>query len=374
MGAFLSVIAKHGSTIIAGAVGVLVYSVMGSIVKIGKKIFYNVICSKVRIIGADSPKSLYSIKHQLELLVDKNKLNVMTDGPTEAKFTLAYGTYRVKTPELGHVWAQYTEEGITLYTLPSVGIWPPRCQSKSIDIKKFAADTYKKHCAPSEMIMTFTSSKDKWSFPIIRRPTQFKKENLTPDMKRALLDISKFKRNSQVYLDKGVPYRRGYLLYGLTGGGKTTVVELAAKEHNMTLYNLTLNGNEMNDNVLTNLFAAVPPNSIVVLEEIDKQLKALQNNKLANVTIGGLLSAIDGPQRMSNGSLVMLTANTDDFLDKETSSYLFREGRIDRKIEFKTKIDIDMGLYDDEDEDGDGNGDGDLSEDGEENDEKIKLL
>lgn len=37
-------------------------------------------------------------------------------------------------------------------------------------------------------------------------------------------DISKFMESGPKYVDKGVPYRRGYLLYGPPGTGKTSFV------------------------------------------------------------------------------------------------------------------------------------------------------
>ncbi len=342
MGALLATLCEYAPTIIAGAVGVIVYKITETVVTMGKKIFFNIFCSKVEIIGEGNPKALYAIKQEIELLVDPKNLINMQDGPKDAKFSLSYGTYRVKTKQLGHVWAEYTKEGINLYTLPEVGIWPLRCQSRIVDLKSYSKFVYQKHCSPSELIMTFTSNKDKWSFPIMRRPTKFKEANCTDDMKVALNDIDKFKKNMKAYEEKGVPYRRGYLLHGVTGSGKTTIIELAARKHNMTLYSLNLNSNEMTDTILINLVSTVPPDAIIVLEEIDKQIEALQNNQNKYVTIGGILSAIDGPQRLSHGTIVIMTANKKDFVPDDQKEALFRAGRIDRQFEFTTKLDIDL--------------------------------
>jgi ATPase family associated with various cellular activities (AAA) len=340
MGAVFSFLKTNGAAIITGALGVICYKIIDSLLTLGKKAFFNIVCSKIEIYGENNPKALYAVKQEIELLVNKKNLINMQDGPLESKFSLNYGTYRVKTKELGHVWAEYTKEGINLYTLPEIGIWPPRCNSKIVKLKDYGMNTYKKHCAPSELIMTFTSNKDKWSFPIMRRPTTFKEENGTEDMKKALADIDRFKKNHLTYQDKGVPYRRGYLLYGITGSGKTTIIELAAKKHNMTLYSLNLNSNEMTDTILINLVTTVPPNAMIVLEEIDKQIAALDENQNKYVTMGGLLSAIDGPQRLSYGTIVIMTANSNKFVDHDYKEALFRPGRIDRQIEFTRKLDI----------------------------------
>lgn len=339
----------NAGPVIAGAVGVVVYKVAETLVTKGKQLLYNIFCSKVEITAENNPKAIYAVKQELELLADPKNLVNMNDGPLGPSYSLKYGTYRVKTKELGHVFAEYTKEGIKLYALPEIGIWPPRYQSRQVDLKKYTTDIYKKHCAPSEMIMTFTSQKDKWSFPIIRRPTKFLETNMTSEMTKVLDDITKFKENEPAYQEKGIPYRRGYLFFGIPGSGKTTVIELAAKKHNMTLYSLNLNsGSEMTDTVLINLVTSVPPNSIIILDEIDKQLDTLNKNAHKYVSIGGLLSAIDGPQRLSNSTIVVMTSNKKDFLDAAQQAALFRAGRIDRQIEFKTKLDFDLNFYDED--------------------------
>lgn len=85
----------------------------------------------------------------------------------------------------------------------------------------------------------------------------------------------------------------------------------------------------ISDAVLINLFSTVTPKSVII-NEIDKQMKGLKNNGSANVTVSGLLSAIDGPQRLNNSVIVILTSNTIDFLDPDDMLALLRPGRIDR--------------------------------------------
>ena len=41
-------------------------------------------------------------------------------------------------------------------------------------------------------------------------------------------DIKRFNNSSEWYINKGVPYRRGYLLYGPPGTGKTSFVQAVA--------------------------------------------------------------------------------------------------------------------------------------------------
>jgi ATP-dependent 26S proteasome regulatory subunit len=195
--------------------------------------------------------------------------------------------------------------------------------------------------------MTYTSKGNKWDFPVIRRPTTFPEEKMTPEMAKTMDDIDKFHNHEEEYRSRGIPYRRGYMLYGKTGTGKTTIIELTAKKYNKTLYSLNFNSKELDDTIIINLIASVPPNSIVVMDEIDKQIAALNKNKNKLISIGGILSAIDGPLRLSHCTMVIMTANTGNFLQNvDEANAMFRKGRIDRQIEFKTKLDLNLDFYD----------------------------
>ena len=87
----------------------------------------------------------------------------------------------------------------------------------------------------------------------------------------------------------------------------------------------------MTDNELARLVAAVPTDGILLIDEFDKQLKAMRSNRRVALTMGGLNSAIDGAQRMSFGSIVIIISNADPATYLSTHEYaeLCRPGRID---------------------------------------------
>lgn len=67
----------------------------------------------------------------------------------------------------------------------------------------------------------------------------------------------------------GIPYRRGYLLHGPPGSGKSSFIQALAGslEYNICVLNLSERG--LTDDKLNHLLANAPERSIVLLEDID---------------------------------------------------------------------------------------------------------
>ena len=70
-------------------------------------------------------------------------------------------------------------------------------------------------------------------------------------------------------MSKGVPYRRGYLLYGPPGTGKTSFTQAIAGAMKLNLCYMNLNGDDYDDDLLNKVLSDAPPNSIILLEDVD---------------------------------------------------------------------------------------------------------
>lgn len=91
------------------------------------------------------------------------------------------------------------------------------------------------------------------------------------DQAEALLeDAREFLESERWYTERGIPYRRGYLLHGIPGGGKSSLVSAVASELKLPIYILQLSNELLTDDALARLFQTMTLNpSIVLLEDID---------------------------------------------------------------------------------------------------------
>lgn len=150
---------------------------------------------------------------------------------------------------------------------------------------------------------------------------------------RILNDVKQFISSQQWYTDRGIPYRRGYLLYGPPGCGKTSFITALAGELEYSICILNIGDWSLSDDRLLSFLVTVPPQSIILLEDIDAAFidrTAMQNDPryqgMTSITFSGLLNALDGVVS-SEARIVFMTTNHINRLDEA----LLRPGRVDLK-------------------------------------------
>ncbi|CAG8540826.1 1741_t:CDS:2 [Funneliformis caledonium] len=156
---------------------------------------------------------------------------------------------------------------------------------------------------------------------------------------RIIKDVKEFINNGIWYNERGIPYRRGYLLYGPPGSGKSSFIQALAGEleYNICILNLSERG--LTDDRLNHLLSNAPERSIMLLEDIDatftqKRQPTDQQGYHSMVTFSGLLNALDGVAS-SEERIIFMTTNHVELLDKA----LVRPGRIDVKELFDNASD-----------------------------------
>ncbi|KAI1819388.1 P-loop containing nucleoside triphosphate hydrolase protein [Xylaria intraflava] len=161
------------------------------------------------------------------------------------------------------------------------------------------------------------------------------KENLISDLERYLDP-----QRRRFYGEHGIPYRRGYLLHGPPGCGKSSLSLALAGYFGLDLYMVNLSS--IYGSHLASLFAMLPARCFVLLEDIDAVGLARdeddtieEHNKFMRYSsrppppcsFSSLLNILDGVASQE-GRVVIMTSNFPDKLDEA----LVRPGRIDVRV------------------------------------------
>jgi chaperone BCS1 len=178
---------------------------------------------------------------------------------------------------------------------------------------------------------------------------------LKGDAARAIVDDARaFLRLERWYAERGIPYRRGYLLHGAPGSGKTSLVRAVAGELRLPVYQLPLSGAGVDDEAFHRLLRGTARRSVVLLEDVDagvspdgcewtvdgsintdgrhspKAFVRKNPNARGGVTLRGLLGALDGVGA-AEGRLLFMTCRDASALEPA----LIRPGRIDTRLAFE---------------------------------------
>ena len=182
--------------------------------------------------------------------------------------------------------------------------------------------------------IVYTSRSTSWDeFGEPRRKRPMESVILDKGVKERIVgDVSEFLRSGKWYYDRGIPYRRGYLLYGPPGSGKSSFVQAVAGELDYNIAMLNLSERGLTDDRLNYLLTIIPRRTLVLLEDADAAFQMRNQTDAdgyrgANVTFSGLLNAIDGVASAEE-RILFLTTNHVDRLD----SALIRPGRIDMAV------------------------------------------
>lgn len=287
-----------------------------------------------------NPRLMFAVRDYLQNNLKDFQLTKVDDTPMGLQYGPEYGRYFLEPKQKNcYVYIVYESDEITLRMVPykseilkNAQALVGMAQSLKPDLNNFlrdVLDTYNNTC---KKIWFANAKNTSWNFSY-RLPTGY--ANLTADMNLMLSDVAQFKNNEGIYKTNGHSYRRGYLIHGPTGTGKSAIGEIIAKKYNMTVYQLQLNSKDLEDNDLKLLISKMVPNSILFVDEVEKQIESMKKQKIAHVTMAGVLSAIDGPQKMSHGSIVIMTSNKKTFLPQDEEAMLLRPGRIDKVFNFQ---------------------------------------
>lgn len=177
-------------------------------------------------------------------------------------------------------------------------------------------------------IIVFTSALEVLAFP--------------KEVTELVQDIKRWKASEKWYKEKGIPWRRGWLLYGPPGTGKTSLIRALGYDLDMPIfvYDLATLSNEELTRRWKKMQNEVP--CIALLEDIDNIFDGRENKINDDLTFDCLLNCISGVNG-SEGVLLFATTNQIDKLDvalgtptEKDMNISTRPGRIDRVL----KLDV----------------------------------
>ncbi|MEN6379235.1 MAG: AAA family ATPase [Methanofastidiosum sp.] len=168
--------------------------------------------------------------------------------------------------------------------------------------------------------------------------------SLSPEVLDVFQECVRWRESEEWFKQKGVPWKRGVLMYGQMGTGKTAFTRALGQELNMPIFSFdlaTMSNSSFND--AWNMAKSYCP-CIVLLEDIDGVFDGRKNIACNGMERGlsfdCLLNLIDGVEN-SDGIFLVVTTNDLSKIDPAIGGIVngngmsTRPGRIDKIIEFK---------------------------------------
>lgn len=161
------------------------------------------------------------------------------------------------------------------------------------------------------------------------------------EVKEAITELNAWLANEKWFRSKSIPWRRGWLLHGPPGTGKSTLVRALGMSFDLPVFSFDLSG--MTNNELVNSWDEMMSNTpcIALIEDIDnifdgRKYVGSTSPTVPHLTFDCLLNCISGVKQ-ADGVFMIVTTNHVEKLDAalgipDTTGRSTRPGRIDKAI------------------------------------------
>ncbi|OMO84471.1 hypothetical protein COLO4_22021 [Corchorus olitorius] len=226
-----------------------------------------------------------------------------------------------------------------------MGFYLPYVLVKAEEIKNQdkVIKLYSKQCPFIDMEEDGRNSS--WGSIILEHPATFDTLAMDPDLKKMIIDdLERFLKRKEYYKKIGRAWKRGYLLFGPPGTGKSSLVAAMANYLKFDIYDLRLSSVRSDAELRRDLLSTTN-RSILLIEDIDCSSEVLErpiekknytleepapkSGITRQLTLSGILNCIDGLwSSCGDERIIVFTTNYKERLDPA----LLRPGRMDMHI------------------------------------------
>lgn len=148
-------------------------------------------------------------------------------------------------------------------------------------------------------------------------------------------DMETFWGQEESYNKRGITFKRGYLIHGTPGSGKSSLISSIINEYELPVFKFDMSViqendelNKLNDTIYD--YIGMSEKHLLLLEDIDRCRLFDRWNRGSGITMDAVLNMLDGIGG-THGRITIMTANNISELVQVQG--LLRPGRIDRIIE-----------------------------------------
>lgn len=279
---------------------------------------------------------LYILKYCTDYL---KQFDYLSDGFTnnkeEKRYDLnlrpSHGNYNITYNDM-NINLIYTKSSIFVATAEELKFYEEltlSCSNKEI-LLIFIEDARKKNSTPNKnqkLLCRILKQGGGWSILNTIHKRDPSTLFMDIDLEEIFSNIQMFLDEEDQYLKYGVPFKMNFLLYGLPGSGKSSLITTIASKFDFDIAYLNIT-KDLDDNTFTRAITNLPDNSILVIEDMDALF--IERDSKSCLSFSTVLNVLDGIIR-KHKLITFITTNHKDKLDLA----LKRSGRIDYEIEFK---------------------------------------